>query len=169
MSRRRQGQRRMREHWRVEMSGKEHAYAIAVEWTGNKGTGTSGYRAYERAHTISAEGKPVILSSSDPSFRGDPSRYNPEDLLVGSLSSCHMLWYLHLCSAGGIVVTGYLDRAEGVMVEDASGGGRFASVTLRPEVTLAAGMNEAAALAAHHEAHEKCFIASSVNFPVAVE
>ena len=151
------------------MSGKEHFYATTVEWTGNKGSGTSGYRTYERAHTIVAEGKPVIPGSSDPSFRGDPARYNPEDLLVGSLSSCHMLWYLHVCSVGGIVVTGYLDRAEGVMVEDASGGGRFASVTLRPEVTLAVGTDEAAALAAHHEAHEKCFIASSVNFPVTVE
>ena len=129
------------------MSGKEHFYATTVEWTGNKGSGTSGYRTYERAHTIVAEGKPVIPGSSDPSFRGDPARYNPEDLLVGSLSACHMLWYLHVCSVGGIVVTGYLDRAEGVMVEDASGGGRFASVTLRPEVTLATGADEAAALA----------------------
>ena len=103
------------------MSGKEHSYTTTVEWTGNKGSGTSGYRTYERAHTIVAEGKPVIPGSSDPSFRGDPARYNPEDLLVGSLSACHMLWYLHVCSVGGIVVTGYLDRAEGVMVEDASG------------------------------------------------
>ena len=151
------------------MAGKEHSYAVTVEWTGNTGSGTSGYRTYERAHTILAEGKPAIPGSSDPSFRGDPARYNPEDLLVGSLSACHMLWYLHLCSVGGIVVTGYLDRAEGVMVEDASGGGRFVSVTLRPEVTLAAGTDEAAALAAHHEAHEKCFVANSVNFPVAIE
>jgi organic hydroperoxide reductase OsmC/OhrA len=151
------------------MSGKEHSYATTVEWTGNKGSGTSGYRTYERAHTIVAEGKPVIPGSSDPSFRGDPARYNPEDLLVGSLSACHMLWYLHLCSVGGIVVTGYLDRAEGVMIEDASGGGRFASVVLRPEVTLAPGTDEAAALATHHEAHKKCFVANSVNFPVAVE
>jgi organic hydroperoxide reductase OsmC/OhrA len=151
------------------MSGKEHSYATTVEWTGNMGSGTSGYRTYERAHTIVAEGKPVIPGSSDPSFRGDPARYNPEDLLVGSLSACHMLWYLHLCSVSRIVVTGYLDQAEGVMVEDASGGGRFASITLRPEVTLAPGTDETAALAVHHEAHEKCFIANSVNFPVAIE
>ena len=151
------------------MSGKEHSYAMTVEWTGNTGSGTSGYRTYQRAHTIVAEGKPVIPGSSDPSFRGDPARYNPEDLLVGSVSACHMLWYLHLCSAGGIVVTGYVDHAEGTMVEDAEGGGRFAGVTLRPEVTLAPGSDEAAVLKAHHEAHEKCFIANSVNFPIVVE
>jgi organic hydroperoxide reductase OsmC/OhrA len=148
------------------MAGKEHSYAVTVEWTGNTGSGTSGYRTYERAHTLVAEGKPVIPGSSDPSFRGDPARYNPEDLLVGSLSACHMLWYLHLCSVGGITVTKYIDHADGVMVEDAAGGGRFARVVLRPEVTLAHGSDEAAALAAHHEAHEKCYIANSVNFPV---
>jgi organic hydroperoxide reductase OsmC/OhrA len=151
------------------MSGKEHSYATTVEWTGNSGSGTSGYRTYQRAHTIVAEGKPVIPGSSDPSFRGDPARYNPEDLLVGSVSACHMLWYLHLCSAAGIVVTGYVDHAEGTMVEDAGGGGRFVGVTLRPEVTLAPGSDEAAALRTHHEAHKKCFIANSVNFPIAVE
>jgi organic hydroperoxide reductase OsmC/OhrA len=151
------------------MSGKEHSYALTVEWTGNAGSGTSGYRTYQRAHTIVAEGKPVIPGSSDPSFRGDPARYNPEDLLVGSVSACHMLWYLHMCAASGIVVTGYVDRAEGTMVEDATGGGRFVGVTLRPEVTLASGSDEAAALKAHHEAHENCFVANSVNFPIAVE
>lgn len=151
------------------MSGKEHSYATTVEWTGNTGSGTSGYRTYKRAHTIVAEGKPVISGSSDPSFRGDPARYNPEDLLVGSVSACHMLWYLHLCSAGGIVVMGYVDHAVGTMVEDAAGGGRFARINLRPEVTLAPGSDEAAALKAHHEAHEKCFIANSVNFPIAVD
>src|SRR5688572_8311808 len=150
MFRRRRRCRRWRkwieQRWRVDMSGREHSYAVMVEWTGDKGSGTSGYRTYERAHTITAEGKPVIAGSSDPSFRGDSTRYNPEDLLVGSLSACHMLWYLHLCSVGGIVVTEYIDHADGVMVEDAAGGGRFARVVLRPEVTLAHGSDEAAAL-----------------------
>ena len=101
------GWRRMRERWRVDMSGKEHAYATTVEWTGNSGSGTSGYRTYERAHTIVAEGKPVIPGSSDPSFRGDPARYNPEDLLVGSLSACHMLWY-------SARVFGWRNRGDGI-------------------------------------------------------
>jgi organic hydroperoxide reductase OsmC/OhrA len=151
------------------MSGKEHRYAVTIEWTGNTGQGTAGYRAYGRAHTISGGGKPDILASSDPAFRGDASRWNPEDLLVASLSACHQLWYLHLCAAAKIIVTAYRDTAEGIMVEDASTGGRFARVTLHPEVTLAATSDAAKAGALHAEAHAKCFVANSVNFPVAVE
>ena len=113
-----------------------------------------------------ADGKPAIAGSSDPSFRGDPSCYNPEELLVASLSACHMLWYLGLCANGGVVVTRYVDRAEGMMMEGADGSGRFTRVVLRPDVTLAAGSDVARAEALHHEAHAKCFIANSVNFPV---
>lgn len=145
---------------------REHRYDVTIEWTGDLGHGTSSYRAYERRHELRAEGKPAIPASSDPAFRGDPARWNPEELLVASLSSCHMLWYLHLCAANGIVVTGYRDRASGAMVEDADGGGRFAQVTLMPEILVARGADLDKARALHHEAHEKCFIASSVNFPV---
>lgn len=146
-----------------------HRYGVTVAWTGNTGTGTSAYRAYERRHEISAPGKPPIPGSSDPAFRGDPARWNPEELLVASLSACHKLWYLHLCAAAGIVVTGYVDRAEGEMEEGDDGSGRFRRVVLRPEVTLAPGMDAAAARALHAEAHAKCFIANSVDFPVAHE
>ena len=118
------------------MPGRRHRYEVAVAWTGNDGSGTSGYRAYRRDHEIAAPGKPSIAGSSDPAFRGDPARWNPEDLLVASLSSCHMLWYLHLCAVAGIVVTAYRDDAEGVMEEGADGGGRFTQVTLRPAVTV---------------------------------
>src|SRR5262245_58368368 len=104
---------------------KEHHYRIAVEWTGNKGSGTSGYTHYERSHVISAEGKPSISASSDPTFRGDPASYNPEEMLVAALSSCHMLWYLHLASVSGIIVSTYVDHATGTMTETADGGGRF--------------------------------------------
>lgn len=151
------------------MSGKEHHYAVTVAWTGNQGTGTSGYRAYSRDHLISAGDKPVIPGSSDPSFRGDPARWNPEDLLVASLSACHKLWYLGLCAGAGIVVTGYEDRAEGWMVEEAGGAGQFARVLLRPRVTLAPGSDLEKAAQLHHKAHEMCFIARSVNFPVVAE
>jgi organic hydroperoxide reductase OsmC/OhrA len=92
-----------------------HAFAVSVEWTGNTGEGTSEYTSYQRSHEISAEGKPVIPGSSDPAFRGDRSRYNPEELLVASLSACHMLWYLHLCADANLVVTSYVDHAEGTM------------------------------------------------------
>jgi organic hydroperoxide reductase OsmC/OhrA len=148
---------------------KEHHYAVTVDWTGNKGSGTSGYAAYARAHEIRSGGKPTIPGSSDPSFRGDPARYNPEELLVASLAGCHMLWYLHLCSVAGIVVTTYVDRAEGTMIEEADGGGRFTGVVLKPEVTVKPGADLAKARELHAAAHKLCFIARSVNFPVAHE
>jgi organic hydroperoxide reductase OsmC/OhrA len=151
------------------MSEKQHHYRPVVTWTGNTGTGTSGYRTYERAHRISAPGKTDILGSSDPTFRGDASGWNPEDLLVASVSACHMLWYLHLCAVGGIIVLEYRDEPEGVMIENADGSGRFASIVLHPAIRLAPGSDKAKALALHGEAHAKCFIANSVNFPIAAE
>lgn len=151
------------------MAGKQHHYRTRVVWTGDHGVGTRSYREYGREHDIRAEGKPTIPGSSDPGFRGDASRWNPEDLLVASLSACHQLWYLHLCSAAGILVVAYEDDAEGIMVETEDGGGNFISVTLRPRARLAAGSDAARAAELHHDAHEKCFIANSVNFPVTVE
>ena len=151
------------------MSGKTHTYTCAVTWTGNTGQGTAGYKAYARAHVISAAGKPDIPGSSDPAFRGDATRYNPEDMLVASLSTCHMLWYLHLASDAGIVVTAYRDEPVGTLVEDAVRGGWFTRVLLRPQVTIAPGSDAAIAHALHQAAHGKCYVANSVNFPVACE
>ena len=150
------------------MGEKLHRYVVTMEWTGNTGTGTSGYRAYERAHVLSVPDapKPAIPGSSDPAFRGDRARWNPEELLVASLSACHQLWYLHLCADAGIVVTAYVDRAEGVMRETADGGGQFERVVLRPVVTLAPGSDVARARALHADAHRLCFVARSVNFAV---
>jgi organic hydroperoxide reductase OsmC/OhrA len=149
--------------------GREHKYSVTVRWTGNTGTGTSGYRSYERAHEISAEGKPAIAASSDPVFRGDPARWNPEELLVAALSGCHQLSYLHLCAVAGIVVVDYVDHAEGVMATTPEGAGQFVRVVLHPKVTVAAGNDVAKAKELHHEAHAMCFIARSVNFPVEAE
>ena len=146
---------------------KTHHYTVAVKWTGNTGTGTSGYRNYERRYDIIGEGrKPIIPGSSDPAFRGDPTRWNPEELLLASLSACHKLWYLHLCATAGIVVVAYSDHAEGIMEETHDGSGRFQRVILRPEVTVAPGTDIRKAGELHAEAHAKCFIANSVNFPV---
>lgn len=145
-----------------------HTYAITTVWTGNRGEGTSHYRAYGRDHDLMAAGRPVLSASADPTFRGDPTRWNPELLLVAALSDCHLLSYLHLCAAHGVVVTGYRDEAVGVM-EQAGDGGRFIEVVLRPVVTVAEESMIAAANSLHHEAHENCFIASSVNFPVRTE
>jgi organic hydroperoxide reductase OsmC/OhrA len=148
---------------------RRHSYRVTVTWTGNTGEGTTGYRNYARSHEISAAGKTSIPGSSDPSFRGDPARWSPEDLLVASLSACHKLWYLHLCAEAGIVVVAYVDEAVGVMEESADGSGVFVEVTLRPRVSIAPGGDQAKAESLHDAAHSKCFIARSVNFPVRCE
>jgi organic hydroperoxide reductase OsmC/OhrA len=143
-----------------------HRYDLTMTWTGNRGTGTSGYRDYGRDHEIGAEGRPLLEGSSDPTFRGDKTRWNPELELVAALSQCHMLSYLHVCTTAGVVVTAYEDEPYGVMAETVDGGGHFTEVVLRPLVTVAdPGMAEQAQKL-HEEASEKCFIASSVNFPV---
>jgi organic hydroperoxide reductase OsmC/OhrA len=145
---------------------KQHNYKVQVAWTGNEGQGTKSYTGYKRDHAITAAGKPTLLGSSDPAFRGDPTRYNPEELLVASLSSCHMLSYLHLCAVNKIVVTEYQDEATGVMNEDGKGSAAFVEVTLHPQVTIEADSDEQKALSLHEHAHHNCFIANSVNFPV---
>ena len=137
-----------------------------MTWTGNQGAGTASLGGYSRAHRIAAEGKPPIEGSSDPSFRGDPTRWNPEELLLASLSACHELWYLGLCAGAGISVVSYEDDAEGWMVEEPDGAGQFASVLLRPRVVLAADSDAVRAAVLHADAHARCFIARSVNFPV---
>jgi organic hydroperoxide reductase OsmC/OhrA len=148
---------------------KTHAFDVQVRWTGNTGEGTSAYTAYRREHEISSEGKPAIPGSSDPAFRGDRTRYNPEELLVASLSACHMLWFLHLCADAGVVVTDYADHAEGTMTLTDDGGGHFVGVILRPAVTIREGCDPELAQRLHARAHYLCFIANSVNFEVRVE
>ncbi|WP_184545315.1 OsmC family protein [Mucilaginibacter sp. FT3.2] len=145
---------------------KDHHYKTTITWTGNTGAGTKDYRSYERAHTIAIEGKQDISGSSDPSFRGDKSCYSPEDLLLSSVSACHMLWYLHLCTTAGVVVTAYQDRAEGTMVETSDGGGYFTQVILKPLITLKDATMQAKADELHHEANKLCFIANSVKFSI---
>lgn len=143
----------------------QHEYRIGIEWTGNRGSGTSGYRAYGRELLIHAADKPALEGSADPTFHGNAERWNPEELLVAALSQCHMLSYLHMAVRAGVVVTDYTDDATGIMQQEGLGGA-FTSVTLRPRVTVADASMEAAARAAHAEARDACFIANSVNFPV---
>lgn len=151
------------------MTRKIHDYRIAVEWTGNRGHGTPTYAGYDRDHMIRSGNKAAIAGSADPAFRGDTTRWNPEELLLASISACHQLWYLHLCSSAGIVVTHYTDAAEALMEEDGTGAGRFTSATLRPRVVIQVGGDTAKAAALHHDAHRYCFIANSVNFPIGCE
>ena len=146
--------------------GLAHHYAIELVWTGNRGTGTSGYKAYGRDHILSAGGKHDIAGSSDRPFHGDADRRNPEEMLLSALSQCHLLSYLHVAASAGVVVTDYRDDAIGTMEQKDNGGGHFTSVTLRPTVTVADAEMVQQALSLHHDASEKCFIAASVNFPV---
>jgi organic hydroperoxide reductase OsmC/OhrA len=145
---------------------KQHHYTATIKWTGNKGEGTTKYDAYERSHTWSVEGKPDIACSSDIPFRGDARKHNPEDMLLASLSSCHMLWYLHLCADAGVIVVDYIDNPKGTMAQVEGGGGHFEEVVLHPVVTVADASMIEKANALHDEAHKKCFIANSCNFPV---
>ena len=151
-----------------------HTYRAALTWTGAGGTGTSGYTAYSRDHEVQFAGKPPLLGSSDPAFRGDPGRYNPEELLVAALSQCHMLWFLHLAAQDGVVVVGYTDDAVGTMRIEGAGAGQFTEVVLRPRVVVRPGADgtapdDARLAAVHVLAGEHCFIKRSVNFPVRTE
>jgi organic hydroperoxide reductase OsmC/OhrA len=143
-----------------------HTYAVDVEWTGDRGTGTSGYRDYGRSNVVRAAGKPDLAGSADRTFHGDRDRWNPEELLVAALSQCHMLSFLHVCVRHGVVVTGYRDAATGAMTETPDGGGRFDRVDLHPEVALADEAQRPLADGLHAEASRLCFIANSVSFPV---
>ncbi len=145
---------------------RDHHYRATIVWTGNTGEGTTSYRSYDRSHRIEIEGKPDLAGSADPAFRGDPGLHNPEDLLLASVSACHMLWYLHLCAVAGISVLSYRDRAEGTMSLEADGAGRFTSLTLHPEVTIAPGGDVEKARSLHGPASAKCFIANSLNLKV---
>lgn len=144
----------------------QHNYNLTVKWTGNKGTGTSTYNDFERSHSIIIENKTEISGSSDPAFLGDKTKHNPEELMVASLSACHMLWYLHLCAAAKVIVVDYVDNATGIMMETSNGGGHFTEVTLNPMVTVTKTSMIEKANELHKKANELCFIANSVNFPV---
>ncbi len=148
------------------MTGRAHRYVVTVVWTGNQGEGTSGYHSYARDHEVTADTRPPLIGSSDRAFRGNAQRWDPERLLVAALSQCHLLSYLHVCAEAGVVVVDYVDQAEGEMQQTPDGGGHFTEVTLRPRVTVSEESMTAAARELHGRAHELCFIANSVNFPV---
>ncbi len=144
---------------------KEHHYAVDLRWTGAAQGPTSDYRSYSRAYEYSAGGKPPLNGSADPSFLGDANVYNPEEALVAALSACHMLTYLANCALGGVKVLAYEDRATGVMAQERRGG-RFTEVVLHPRVTISPDSDADKAGRIHETAHNECFIAQSVNFPV---
>ena len=145
---------------------KKHFYNLTVKWTGNIGTGTKDYRGYERSHKVTIKNKADLVCSSDPAFQGDKAKHNPEELFLASISTCHMLWYLHLCSDAGVVVTDYTDNATGTMQEVEQGGGYFTEVTLNPIVVVTDKSMFEKAIELHHKANKLCFIANSCNFPI---
>jgi len=145
---------------------KTHDYTAGIVWDGNTGTGTSSYTSYGRQYRLIIDGKPDLPLSSDPLFRGEAEKHNPEDLFLASISACHMLFVLSLCARNGIRVTAYEDRAQGRMTIDEKGGGKFEEVTLYPRMTIAAGDDAARAAALHDTAHELCFIANSCSVPI---
>lgn len=145
-----------------------HEYYATIEWTGNRGTGTSGYTDYGRNHTISVENKIDIEASADPHFKGDATRYNPEDMFLTSIASCHMLWYLHLCADHGVIVEQYVDKPYGLMETVAGGSGKFTKIELHPTVTVKDENTRKLAAELHHKAHEMCFLSNSVNFTITI-
>lgn len=145
---------------------KDHIFPARVVWTGNSGTGTSAYKAYDRTWDLCLPGKDIVHCSNDPQLGGDPTKYNPEELLIAALASCHMLWYLHLCSSAGVTVVAYEDNPVGIGECESSGRGRFTEAVLNPQVTISGDSDALKAEALHGEVHKYCFIARSVNFPV---
>ncbi|HEY2271887.1 MAG TPA: OsmC family protein [Jatrophihabitantaceae bacterium] len=145
---------------------KEHRYNLTLEWTGNRGEGTSTYRSYDRDCEVRVEHAPAIAGSSDPVFRGNQSRWNPEQLLLAAAAQCHMLSYLHQCAANGITVVAYIDHPTGIMTEDADGAGKFTEITLHPLITITDPEQVELAERLHAPASKACFIAASLNLPV---
>ena len=148
---------------------KIHEFPSHVVWTGNRGSGTSAYKAYDRTWDMAVEGKATVHCSNDPMLGGDPSKYNPEDMLIAAVSSCHMLWYLHLCSVAGVTVTSYVDDPVGIGESEPSGKGKFIEAVLRPKITITKESDAEKAVSIHDEIHNYCFIARSVSFPIRFE
>ncbi|MEM9287908.1 MAG: OsmC family protein [Pseudomonadota bacterium] len=144
-------------------------YECQIEWTGNRGLGTKSYTSYDRTWDIITPGKPVIHCSNDPALGGDPTKSNPEDLLLCALSACHMLWFLHFASDADLTVHRYLDKPVARGELQANGAGRFISATLRPHISVSEGTDLSVADQMHDQIHGVCFIARSVNFPVAYQ
>ena len=143
-----------------------HNYRAAIIWSGNQGSGTSNYKDFERSYHIQIENKATILGSSDPAFRGDRTKHNPEELLLAAVSSCHMLWYLHFCSENKIIVTDYIDNATAILEETERGNGKFIAIALHPTITITEKSMIEKATELHAKANEYCFVANSLNLIV---
>jgi organic hydroperoxide reductase OsmC/OhrA len=142
------------------VAGSKHVFASTLTWTGGPST---------RDYVVRTADGAEIAGSAPVMFKGDGTRASPEDMTVAALSACQMLTYLAFCARKGITVVAYEDRAEGTLDRVGPGKIKFVDVVLRPRVRVADAKDVAAAAALHHDAHEACFVANSVNFPVRVE
>ncbi len=140
----------------------KHLFKAALNWSKDNGKSIR----YTKNHTISFEGKEALTISAAKAFKGDPSLHNPEDLLLSSLMSCHMMSYLYICAQHQIEVIDYQDQAIATLETNENGSGRFIEVRLNPQVTISNGEQIALANTLHHQAHQLCFIANSCNFPI---
>ncbi|OXG09227.1 organic hydroperoxide reductase OsmC/OhrA [Flavobacterium araucananum] len=144
----------------------KHLFKAAINWTSNKEQEDSTKRVYNKSHQIKIEGKPVLDVSAAKAFKGDPELYNPEDLLLSSLVSCHMMSYLYVCSQNEIEVLEYSDNAEAILEVSPDGSGRFTEVRLNPKAKILNPDKIDLAIQLHTKANQLCFIANSCNFPV---
>ncbi len=143
-----------------------HIFKAELKWTSEQNTHQETKKIYSKSHQIKIEGKPALDVSAAKAFKGDPSLYNPEDLLLSSLVSCHMMSYLYVCSQNGIEVLEYTDNAEATLEVFPDGSGRFVAVRLYPKVKISNSDQIGLALDLHFKANQLCFIANSCNFPV---
>jgi organic hydroperoxide reductase OsmC/OhrA len=143
----------------------EAHYHAKLVWSGAANGSTQSVETYSREFRVEFEGKPALRGSADPAFHGDPALYNPEDLLMAALASCHMLSYLAVCAHARVVVVSYEDAALGTVARR-DGKVKFVDVLLRPRVVLEPGSDVDKAMALHGKAHNICVIVNSVNFPV---
>jgi len=144
----------------------KHLFKAEANWTSSPNPEQSASKFYSKSHKIVIEGKPVLNVSAAKAFKGDPELYNPEDLLLSSLVSCHMMSYLYVCSQNGIEILEYSDNAEATLEVSPDGSGRFVEVVLKPKVKISNPDKTDLALELHTKANQLCFIANSCNFPV---
>ena len=144
-----------------------HIFKAQVNWELTEGESTKNPRSFSRNHTVSIANKKADMEvpAAKP-FRGDETCYNPEDLLLSALASCHMMSYLYVCAQNNIEVLSYTDNAEGILEVQPTGSGAFSKVILNPVVTIKNELQKELALSLHEKANTLCFIANSCNFPI---
>ncbi|MGV0996986.1 OsmC family protein [Empedobacter falsenii] len=143
-----------------------HLFKVALNWIKKESKMDSSTRIYTKSHHISIEGKPDLEVSAAKAFKGDPNLYNPEDLLLSSLTSCHMMSYLYCCAQHKIEVISYQDHSEATLQVNPDGSGKIVKVDLFPDIIISDSSQIELALSLHKKANELCFIANSCNFPV---